>query len=410
MANQSPEQQMTEQPTPAHVPEELVWNHSLDGFNTELDDPFVAASRLHDGPDIFWCKNAVNGDQGWVLTRHALIQEAFIDTDHFSSDRQVLKALGEDWKMNPLEFDPPEHYGYRKILNPYFTPVAMSKMDEAIKAISAELIARFEERGSCEFISEFATDFMSYIFLDFMDLPREMLPQFLEWERGMLATGDIMRTVTCMKEVMAYLENYIEEQRKNPSTEMMKGIFAARIKEGRPLEHGEILGMVYLIYIAGLDTVLSTMGWVFRYLASDQALQDRLREHPEDINQAVEEFLRAFGVATPHREVKQDLNFHGVEMKKGDYVFLATYLASRDPQAYENPHTVDIDRKPRHVTLAAGPHICLGMHLARRELRTVVEAFVTRFKNIRIPEGEHYKYHVGGVLGVDYLPLEWDPV
>lgn len=399
-----------ERPTPEHVPSELVWPHSLDDYNRELEDPFVSGGRLHDGPDIFWAKNAVLGDQGWVLTRQALIQEAFTDTGHFSSSRQVLKQLGEDWKLNPLEYDPPQHYQYRKILNPFFTPVAIARLNDSVMGVCQELMERFADRGSCEFISDFAEDFMSYIFLDFMNLPRDMQPQFLEWERGMLDPSDPMKRVTSMKAVMGYLQGYIDEQRENPTTDMMKGIFAAEVENGRPLNPGEIMGMVYLIYVAGLDTVLSTMGWVFRYLAGDQALQDRLRENPDDIKNAVEEFLRAFGVATPHREVTEDFNFHGVEMKKGDYVFLATYLASRDPQAYENPHQIDIDRKSRHVTLAAGPHICLGANLARRELRTVIEAFVTRFKNIRIPEGEQYKFHCGGVLGVDYLPLEWDPV
>lgn len=394
---------------PEHVPEELRWHHSLDEFNCELDDPFIAGSRLHEGPDIFWAEKANLGDQGWVLTRHDLIREAFLDTEHFSSDRQSLALLGVDWKLNPLEYDPPEHAAYRKVLNPYFTPVAMARLDDAVRQICDELISNFEDKGSCEFITDFAEVFMSYIFLDFMSLPREQLPQFLEWERGMLDGKDPMRRFTSMKAVMEYIDNYIEEQRSAPRTEMMKGIFTAQIKEGRSLTKGEMMGMCVLIYIAGLDTVLSTMGWIFRYLASDQALQERLRNNPDDINKAVEEFLRAYAVATPHRTVKDDVDFHGVHMKAGDYLYLPTYLASRDPLAYDNPHVIDIDRGARHVTFASGPHICLGMHLARRELRIVIEAFVSRFNNIRIPAGEEYRYHTGGVLGVDYLPLEWDP-
>ncbi|MEK7217196.1 MAG: cytochrome P450, partial [Chloroflexota bacterium] len=68
----------------------------------------------------------------------------------------------------------------------------------------------------------------------------------------------------------------------------------------------------------------------------------------------------------------------------------------------------DLARRPRHLTFATGPHICLGLHLAKRELRTVVEAFLSRFHNIRIPEGESYEYHAGGTVGVDRLPLVWD--
>jgi cytochrome P450 len=118
--------------------------------------------------------------------------------------------------------------------------------------------------------------------------------------------------------------------------------------------------------------------------------------------------MRAFGVATPNRTVAKDFTFHGVPMREGELVLLPTYLASRDPEAYENPDVIDIDRRSRSITFATGAHACLGIHLAKREIRIVIEAFLSRFKNIRIPKGESYAYHTGGVLGVDRLPLEWD--
>jgi cytochrome P450 len=118
--------------------------------------------------------------------------------------------------------------------------------------------------------------------------------------------------------------------------------------------------------------------------------------------------MRAFGGATPNRTVAKDFTFHGVPMREGELVLLPTYLASRDPEAYENPDVIDIDRRSRSITFATGAHACLGIHLAKREIRIVIEAFLSRFKNIRIPKGESYAYHTGGVLGVDRLPLEWD--
>jgi cytochrome P450 len=167
----------------------------------------------------------------------------------------------------------------------------------------------------------------------------------------------------------------------------------------------EILGICFLFYVAGLDTVYSTLGWIMRHLAEDQALQDRLRANPADIPKAVDEFTRAYGVAAPHRMVTEDFTFNGVLMRKGDVVLLPTYLASRDPAAYENPHSVDIDRGARSVTFATGPHTCLGVHLAKREIKIVLESFLARFKCIRLPEGDKYHYHTGGVLGVDRLPI-----
>ena len=135
---------------PEHVPAELVRDIDIAKYTSELDDPFAAGARLLDGPDIFWATTACNGHPGWVLTRYALIQEAYLDPEHFSSERADLAALGIDWKLNPLEFDPPEHHKYRMNLHPLFTPRAVMAYEEAVHNVCEELIAEFAQRKSCE--------------------------------------------------------------------------------------------------------------------------------------------------------------------------------------------------------------------------------------------------------------------
>jgi cytochrome P450 len=146
-----------------------------------------------------------------------------------------------------------------------------------------------------------------------------------------------------------------------------------------------------------------------RQLVEAPMLQERLRASPDDIPRAVNEFLRAFCVVSGARTVTTDLEFHGVFLRQGDLVCLPTYLAARDPLAFADPHAIDIDRQPRVLAFGTGHHTCIGMHLARREIKIVLEAMLSRFKNIRIPEGEAYRYHAGAaVVGVDYLPLTWE--
>ena len=402
-------QELSKLKVPDHVPPELVWDHSLDDFNRELDDPFLAASRLHEGPRIIWVAKAFFGHPAWVLTRHALIEEAFIDYEHFSHrrSRTLAQAMGESLVLIPLEIDPPEHHAYRQILNPSFTPRAVNSLETPVQEACASLIAGFEDRGSCEFISEFAARFPNNVFLALMGMPQAMLPKFLEWEQKNIRGANETERAEGAKAIFRYLQGFVAEQRANPQTDLMKVIVSGHV-EGRPLNETEMLGICSLLYIGGLDTVYSSLGWIMRHLARDQPLQERLRTHPEEIPRAVEELTRAFGVATPNRTVARDFTFHGVPMREGEMVLLPTYLASRDPQAYENPHVVDLDRRARSVTFATGAHSCLGIHLAKREIRIVIEAFLSRFKNIRIPQGETYEYHTGGVLGVDRLPLEWD--
>jgi len=394
---------------PDHVPDQLVWDHRLNDFTSELEDPYLAAARLHDGPDIIWATEASLGKPGWVLTRNAHIREVFIDYQHFTSERDTStgEVLGSMVRMIPVEVDPPEHHLYRRILNPFFTPAAVNGMGEMVQQTCDRLIDRIANPAACDFIEDFAAIFPNSIFLSLFGLPQEKLPQFLAWERQLLRAGDQARhqeAAAAAGEIFRYLHGFLQQERAAPRAEFLRGILASSIGD-RPIDETEVLGLCFLFYIAGLDTVYSTLGWIMRHLAMDQPLQDRLRANPGDIPKAVNEFTRAYGVAAPHRMVTADIEFNGVQMRKGDVVLLPTYLASRDPRAYDNPHQVDIDRDSRSVTFGTGPHLCLGIHLAKREIRIVLESFLSRFRRISIPPGETYHFHTGGVLGVDRLPL-----
>jgi len=280
-------------------------------------------------------------------------------------------------------------------------------IEGSIRATCDMLIDSFAARGRCDYIADFAIKFPTYVFLAFMGLPRDMAPQFLDWDHTLWRSEVVATRTSCARAILRYLESFVEEQRRKPSSDFMKGLFGARV-EGRPLTTEEILGICYLVYTAGLDTVYSSLGWHMRHIAETPTLQQRLRDRPDDIPRTVNEFLRAFCVVSGARMVTQDQEFHGAFLRKGDLVCLPTYLAARDPQAFDDPHVIDIDRQPRIMAFGTGHHACVGMHLARREIRIVLESMLSRFDNIRIPEGETYRYHSGAaVIGVDYLPLTW---
>ena len=236
------------------------------------------------------------------------------------------------------------------------------------------------------------------------------LADFLTWERGMLRPERPEQAVEAMSAIADYLQEFIAGQKQAPKSDLMKGIVSARFNDERPLTDTEMLSICYILYIGGLDTVYSTLGWIVWYLAQDIALQDRLRDNPEEITRAVEELLRAFSTASTQRRVRQDMEFHGVTMRAGDIVQVSLPLAARDPEAYEDPHRVDIDRPVRHIAFGTGPHTCLGLRLAKREIRIVLEAMLARFRNIRIAAGESHEFHTGNVFGIDRLPLEWDRI
>lgn len=395
---------------PPHVPRHCVWNNDFAGFLHEGDDPYLAAGRLHDGPGIIWVPTAAHGRPAWIFTRHALIEEAFFDWEAFSSKRGANAAvMDSDWLLLPVEADRPEHQYYRQALNPLFTPSAIRNRASAVQELCDELVGGFVERGRCEFVSEFANILPNAIVISLLGLPRDALPQFLAWEDEVIHGATPEACLAAGQAVIAFLKGHIARQQALPeaTTDVMQAILAGRMAD-RAFTEAEILGIVYLMFVAGLDTVTSTLGWIMRHLAGDQALQARLRDNPDDIPAAIEEFTRAFGVSAPSRTVARDMEFHGVPMKAGEAVLLPTFLAGRDPRAWSDPHRIDIDRRPRHVTFGTGPHVCLGVHLAKREMKIMLEAFLGRMRNIRRPDAGRYEYHTTNTIGVDRLDLEWD--
>ena len=394
---------------PDHVPPELRWDNSLGEFAHDGDDPFLAVSRLHDGPDVFFARDVSQGIPGWILTRHELIQEAFVDFEHFTSQdgSGIGEMTGGALYLIPIDTDPPEQVAYRRVINPFFTPKAVNALEGAVRDTCDMLIAKFEDKGSCEFIEEFAVPFPSYIFLSLMGMPLEEAPKFLAWEAGMLRGETPEDRAAASMGVLGYLKQFIEDQRANPTSEMIDTIMHAEI-DGKPLTDQELLGIFFTFYAGGLDTVYSTIGWSMRYLAMNPDLQQRLREDRELLDSAVDEFVRAFSVVSTKRKVAQDFTFHGVEMRKGETVLLPLFLAGRDPKAWDDPDIVDPERKPASVGFGSGPHLCAGRQLARREMRIALSALLSRFENIRIDPGKPYSFHTSPVYGIDELHLTWD--
>jgi cytochrome P450 len=391
---------------PASVPPNLVREVDFDALTAKGNDPWLAIAALHDGPPVVWMTEANFGRPGWVLTRHDVINEAFINYEHFSSERpgMIADMLGEPVRLNPIEIDPPRHHAYRQVLNPFFTPKAMKSFEDPVRQCSRELIAKFKDRGECEFVDEFAVPFPSYIFLDLMDMPRDRLEDFIGWQDQLMRAPDPMARVAAARAIYAYLKEHMAAQQAHATNDLLRGMVSAEI-DGRPIDYYELMGMFYVLYVGGLDTVYSTIGWIIHHIATNPDLQARLRADLSLVPQAIEEFCRAFSVVVTHRQVAKDFVFHGVPMKKGDEVNLPIMLANRDPAVHENPHVVDIDRKPRHITFGTGTHNCVGIHLAKRELRIVVEEFLTNFADIRLKPGETPRYHTGRTFGFDHLPL-----
>ena len=394
---------------PDHVPSELV--HYFD-FRTGLgSDPHAAIAALHKGPRVFYSpvghQNRGAASKGtWMLTKAADIREMLQRADLFSSAEPRSAAMGESWKLIPLEMDPPEHSLYRAPLNPLFSPARVKLLEERLRAIAIERIDAIKDKGECEFVRDFGEQFPVRLFLQLMGLPESELPKFRGWADTIVHDRD--RRGDAMAAVKTFLEGHIAERRARPGDgDLVTEVIGMQAGE-RPFNDVEVLGAVFLLFIGGLDTVVSSLAYHFRYLAEHEQDQQRLRDDPSMIPDAVEELFRAFSVVTTARYVAQDVEFAGVQMKRGDAITASTVLSNTDPDEFSSPEVVNIIRSPnRHNAFSYGPHRCLGSHLARREIQIAMEEWLKRIPTFSVRPGAEIRALGGGVLGVESLPLVW---
>lgn len=167
------------------------------------------------------------------------------------------------------------------------------------------------------------------------------------------------------------------------------------------------MGMCYLFFVGGLDTVAATLGYIFYYLATHDDDRRRLVEDPSLIPDAIEELMRRHAVVSTRRMVTRDMEFHGVQLKKGDYVECDLSLSGTDPAAFDSPLEVDLTRKPNpHLSFGGGPHRCFGSNLARAEMRIGIEEWLKRIPDFHVKPGAELHSHLG-VKGLDALPIVW---
>lgn len=394
---------------PAHVPEDLVHDWPFIFGQTYKGDPFnELIPAMHQRPPVFFAPNAYPGDgPAWVVRRQADLTAIYKDNVNFSNMgfAPFARLIGETWYNVPAEMDPPKHGRYRAMIFPLFTPKAVRALEDKVLGYARQYIDRFKNKGGCEFMSEFAFEFPIKVILDLIGLPQEMTKQFLEWETSLLHGKDLNEIAAATRIVVDYLRGEIAERKKNPREDLITFGINAEV-DGVRMSDDEVLGFAFNLFIGGLDTVSTNLGLHFWHLATHPEDQAYLRANPDAIPDAIEEMLRAYGAVSTFRTVVNEITIGGVRMLPGDKVVMSTSLAGRDPEAWERPNDVILTRKPQHISFAIGPHVCLGLHLARRELHTAIREFLKEIPPFRLAEGAAMEFRLGMIQPLK-LPLVW---
>lgn len=397
---------------PDHVPAELAHPYNLFADEDFRKCPFAAAQKLRSYGRVFWNPTNPLFRGSWVLTEAQDLRYVMNTPQLFSSKANAsFMASGDALELIPLETDPPRHAKFRQLLNPLISPGVVSRMTEGVTSRAVELIEAVRDKGECDFIEDFAVPFPVSVFLQMMGLPQGEMYKFLAWMKALVHTGKTASDNEAMEAaanaVASYLAQLAEERKAAPRNDITTYVVQAQI-DGEPLSQKEILGVLYMLFLAGLDTVTGTLGWFFHHLSENQEQQRQLRENPNLISKAVEEMLRRYSIVVGHRRCLEDVEVAGVQMKKGDWITVTQSLGSMDPDEFANPLQVDLHRpNVRHFAFAFGPHFCMGSHLARRELEISLREWLARVPQWRIRSEDEVEAHGGHTFGFFHLPLQW---
>ncbi len=417
MASQAQAQPMADRPD--HIPESLVY--AFDMFNDPeyLADPHKMILRLHkEAPPVFW--TPYNGGV-WMLLSYEANFTASRDPELFTSKAfpEEMQQMVDEYLAQrprrvprpvPISLDPPEHGVYREPLQAWFAPRKMMAMQGKIRALAAELIEAVRPHGHCELMAAIAEPLPITVFLELLGLPVDQKSVYLPLAQAQFDAleNEQHRLADFQVEVADLMKATVEDRRVNPRDDLLSALWKMEF-DGRPATVDDIEDLCAILFLGGLDTVMNGIGFAGLHLARDVDLQRRLRADPSLIPGAVEEMLRRYSFALPRRRATADTTLDGAFMKEGDQMVVFLPGANLDPRKFPGPEKYDLARETNaHIVFGAGPHRCVGAHLARIELQVFYEELLGRLPLFRLTPGKTLTYHGGHTMRPNQVWLEWD--
>ena len=377
-----------------HLDFDLLNRHDLefDPFDKFLD---------YRERDPFW----TDDDDGiWVVTKFEHVREVQKDYRTFTHTQPKVQ-LGSP--LMPSFFDPPDQTKQRSIVLPLMTAEKIDPLEPMMHQVCRDLIAEFKDRGHCDAAAEFARKYPIAIFSALFGLEESRREEFRQLAEVFL--HDEARMAEAWMAINAIIREELESRRRSPKDDMLNGIAHGKI-DGELIDIESAVNLASTVFVGGLDTLPSNIGWTLRFLADNPEHRQRIVDDPSCIPTAVEEFFRRFpSVAKNEARATRDIDFHGANIRKGDRVTTVLFLANCDSSVFENPTELDFDRTVnKHISFSVGSHRCLGSHLARHELAVGLEEWHRAIPHYRVAADDAPRFAGGGVWAVSYLPLEWD--
>jgi cytochrome P450 len=375
------------------------------------EDPYPVYARLRAEAPVY------RNDEldFFALSRHADVLAAFRNVDAFSNSYGVSldpSAFGPDAHkfMSFLALDPPRHTRMRSLVGKGFTPSKVAQMEDEVRAIAVEHLDAALERGTFDFIADFAGKLPMDVISELVGVPgadrseiRRLADLVVHREDGVL---DVPQAgLDAALSLVGYYQGMVDERRRAPKDDLTSALAVAEL-DGERLTDEEIVGFLFLMVVAGNETTTKLLGnaWYWAWHHPDQ--RSKPFADPDRVADWVEETLR-FDTSSQMllRMARTDLELHGVRIGKGDRVLLLVGSANRDETVFPDPDRYDLDRDTsKLVSFGSGRHFCMGAPLARLEARVALGELVTRVSDYDIDLAGVERVHSVNVRGLAALP------
>jgi cytochrome P450 len=360
----------------------------------------------------------------YVLTRYKDVERALKDDDTFASHHSMEEGSQYGGILippspnvsTPIEMDPPEFTPLRKLLNPHFSPGKAVEWEPFTRDVTIGLIDQVIETGRMDLVDQLASPVPALLTAALLGLPLEDWRMYSEVAHAIVYTPPadprFLDVVQRLQEIHQRATKVGLERRDDPQDDLLSAIATYRDSNGELLPEHRITEFCSLIIGGGNDTTTSLLAQAFIWLSEHPDQRDWLREDPARIKGACEEFLRYF---TPTqalaRTIRKPVDIGGYELQPGDRVLLSFASANLDPEEFENPDEIVLDRFPnRHQAFGLGLHRCLGSNFTRMEFSVVLEEVLKRLPDFVVDRSASEAYEsIGIVNGWATMPATFTP-
>lgn len=388
-----------------------------DVVSGNVRDPYTELARMRrENPIQRIDMSGMPGEEGkpvFIVYRHEDITTMLRDNETFSS-AIVISAFGDVLGQHVmLGMDEPEHGRHRALVAKAFSQKTLARWETGLVArVGNDLIDAFAGRGSADLVKEFNFPYPTRIISGILGLPEEDFPQFQRWSISLLSfTMNPERGKAASVALEQYFAPILAARRAEPREDLISSLAEAEI-DGEKLSDDEIYSFLRLLLPAGIETTYRAFGNLMFALLSNPEQLDAVRNDRTLLAQAIEEAVRwEAPLLTITRVATCDTELGGVPIPAGSSVMPMLGAANRQEDRYPDPDRFDIFREAKGalVSWGYGAHVCLGMHLARLEMRTAANLLFDRLPNLRLDPGDSDPHIRGQVFrSPTTLPVRFD--